>query len=117
MLFDSTIDPVMMLATIKCPNRQRIQIMNELREKSNPEKVIRFKGKVAADMCDNRFTDTVRSAKNTIAGYPIETSSIGSSNTEKSKRRGRDLTYFGYPDTKSLSDAAKAFLEGGLQSL
>ena len=79
MLFDSTVDPVMMLATIKCPNRyhlhnqnpnfhhfninvvillvviiiivtdtiiirQRNQIMNDLQEKSNPEKTIRFKG-------------------------------------------------------------------------
>ena len=47
-----------------------------------------------------------------------DTSAIGSvasfaSNDTKMRGNG----YFGYPDTKSLNDAAKAFLEGGLSKL
>jgi len=41
--------------------------------------------------------------------------SVASFASNDAKIRGS--TYFGYPDTKSLNDAAKAFLEGGLGSL
>ena len=78
------------------------------------------------------FTETLRSARHNITSCSFneetsfetmrrtvsESSGIGSvasfaSNDTKMRGSG----YFGYPDTKSLNDAAKAFLEGGLGSL
>jgi hypothetical protein len=41
--------------------------------------------------------------------------SVASFASNDTKMRGSG--YFGYPDTKSLNDAAKAFLEGGLGNL
>jgi hypothetical protein len=84
-------------------------------------------------MKDDGFTETLRSARHTITSCTFndetsfetmrgrtvsESSGIGSvasfaSNDTKMRGSG----YFGYPDTKSLNDAAKAFLEGGLGSL
>ena len=47
MLFDSTVDPVMMMATIKGSNRDRNKLMADIQEKSNSEKVVRYKAKSA----------------------------------------------------------------------
>ena len=116
MLFDSTVDPVMMMATMKGSNRDRNKLMADIQEKSNSEKVVRYKAKSAAELVDDGFSGPRR--RSTMSQ---SFACGGGTESSNDSIRAALESVGGNSSRKSFSGVSSeqlnSFLAGGLKSL
>ena len=106
----------MMMATMKGSNRDRNKLMADIQEKSNSEKVVRYKAKSAAELVDDGFSGPRR--RSTMSQ---SFACGGGTESSNGSIRAALESVGGNSSRKSFSGVSSeqlnSFLAGGLKSL